>query len=303
MTVSVSPTSKKSFGRMLRDVPGWLFISPWIIGFLAFSLYPFLASLFYSFTNYDILNPPKWIGLANYVGLVHDPLFWTALYNTIYYTIVTVPLSTVIAIALAMLLNMNVKGLPLYRTIFYLPAVVPAVASSILWLWLFNPSFGLLDSLLRGVGLPAPGWVFSVAWAKPALIIMGLWGLGAPMVIYLASLQGVPQDLYEAASIEGAGTWAKIRNVTIPFISPVILFNVILGLIGAFQIFTQAYVMTSGGPSNSTLFYALYMYEQAFQFLHMGYASAMAWVMFALIMLATLLIFRSSARWVYYGGE
>lgn len=262
-----------------------------------------MASLYYSFTNYNILSPAKWIGLANYTALVHDPLFWTALYNTVYYTVITVPLSTVFAIGLAMLLNMNVRGLAIYRTVFYLPAIVPAVASSILWLWLFNPSFGLIDSVLRGIGLPGPGWVFSVVWAKPALIIMGLWGLGAPMVIYLASLQGVPQELYEAASIEGASTAHKIRYVTLPFLSPVILFNVILGLIGSFQIFTQAYVMTSGGPSNSTLFYALYMYEQAFQFLHMGYASAMAWVLFVLVLLATLMIFRSSARWVYYGGE
>ncbi len=286
-----------------KSYQGWLFISPWIIGFLAFSLFPFVASLYYSFTNYNILTPARWIGLANYQALVHDSLFWTSLYNTLYFTAISVPLSTVLAIGIAILLNMNVRGLAIYRTIFYLPAVVPAVAASILWLWLFNPSFGLIDSILRDVGIPGPGWTFSVVWAKPALILMGLWGLGAPMVIYLAALQGVPTELYEAASIEGATGIHKIRYITLPFISPVILFNTILGIIGSFQYFTQAYVMTSGGPSNSTLFYSLYMYQQAFQFLHMGYASAMAWILFILILLATLLIFRSSARWVYYGGE
>jgi len=283
-------------------IVGYLFISPWIIGFLAFALYPFIASLYYSFTSYDILTPPRWIGLHNYQAMTQDPLFWGSLYNTVFFTVISVPLSTVVSIAIAMLLNMKVRGLTIYRTIFYLPSVVPLVASSILWLWLFNPSFGLLDSFLRLVGLPAPGWLYSEAWVKPALILMGLWSIGAAIVIYLAGLQGVPQELYEAASLEGANSWQRTWHVTLPMISPVILFNVTLGLIGSFQYFTQAYVMTQGGPNNASLFFALYLYQQAFQYMHLGYGAAMAWLLFVLILLVTLGIFKSSAKWVYYGG-
>ena len=207
------------------------------------------------------------------------------------------------AIAIAMLLNMRVRAVAVYRSVFYLPSVVPLVASSVLWLWLFNPSYGLINAVLNGMGLAGPGWIFSVAWSKPGLILMGLWGLGVPIVIYLASLQGVPTDFYEAADLEGANGWTKTWRITLPMISPAILFNVVLGIIGAFQYFTQAYVMTSGGPDNSTLFYALYIYQQGFQFLHMGYASAMAWVLFLIVLLVTLVVFKTSARQVYYGGD
>ncbi|MFD1673262.1 carbohydrate ABC transporter permease [Alicyclobacillus fodiniaquatilis] len=290
--------------RVRRNrIIGWLFIAPWAIGFLVFALYPFLSSLYYSFTSFDMLSPPKWIAFGNYGRLLHDPLFWRSLYNTLYYTIISVPVSTVLAIAVALLLNMKVHGQSIYRTIFYLPSVVPIVASSVLWLWLFNPSFGLINSFLRAVGLPAPGWLFSQLWVKPSLIIMGLWGLGAPIVIYLAALQGVPQELYEAAELEGCGRWRRIWHITVPMISPVILFNVIMGLINSFQYFTQAYVMTQGGPDNASLFYAVYLYRQAFQYLNFGYASAMAWLLFIVILAATVLVFRSSAKWVYYGGD
>jgi multiple sugar transport system permease protein len=289
--------------RRFQDVRGWLFISPWLIGFLAFALYPFIASLYFSFTDYDIISAPHWVGLANYVHMVHDPLFWKSLYNTMYYAVIFVPLSTLMAIAMALLLNMRVKAVGIYRTIFYLPSVVPAVASAILWLWLFNPSFGLINSVLQGVGISGPGWIFSATWSKPGLILMGLWGLGVPMVIYLASLQGVPQDLYEAADLSGANWWQKIIYVTLPMISPAILFNVILGVIGAFTYFTQAFVMTNGGPNDSTMFYALYLYQQGFTFLHMGYASAMAWVLFLIVLVITLVIFRTSAGRIYYGQE
>jgi multiple sugar transport system permease protein len=284
-------------------IVGYLFISPWLIGFLVFALYPFLASLFYSLTSYDILTPPRWVGLSNYGLMLKDGLFWRSLGNTLYFTVFAVPLTTVMAIAIAMLLNMKVRGLAIYRTIFYLPSVVPLVASSILWIWLFNPSFGLLDSFLRMLGLPAPGWLYDEAWVKPALIVMSLWGVGSAIVIYLAGLQGVPQELYEAAGLEGANAWQRTWHVTLPMISPVILFNVVLGLIGSFQYFTQAYVMTQGGPNNASLFYALYLYQQAFSYLHLGYASAMAWLLFVLILLATFSIFKTSAKWVYYGGE
>jgi multiple sugar transport system permease protein len=296
--------TRPSRARVRRNrIVGWLFISPWVVGFLAFALFPFLASLYYSFTNYSILAPPQWAGLQNYQQMFQDPLFWQSLYNTMYFTVIFVPLSTVVAIAIALLLNMKIHGQAVYRTIFYLPSVVPVVASSVLWIWIFNPSFGFLDAFLRTVGLPAPGWLYSELWVKPSLILMALWGIGSPIVIYLAGLQGVPHDLYEAATLEGANAWQRTRYVTLPMISPVILFNVVLGLIGSFQYFTQAYVMTQGGPDNASLFFALYLYQQAFQYLHLGYASAMAWLLFVLILLATLFVFRSSARWVYYGSD
>ncbi len=286
-----------------NQIVGYLFISPWLIGFLAFALYPFLASLYYSFTSYDILSPPRWIGLQNYSHMMGDSLFWQSLYNTLYFTVFSVPLSTILAILVALLLNMKVRGLAFYRTIFYLPSVVPLVASSILWIWLFNPSFGLLDSFLRTLNLPAPGWLYDESTVKPALILMSLWGIGGAIVIYLAGLQGVPVELYEAADLEGANPWQKTIKITVPLISPVILFNVTLGLIGSFQYFTQAYVMTQGGPNNASLFYALYLYQQAFRYLHLGYGSAMAWLLFVLILLVTLAVFKTSAKWVYYGGE
>ena len=281
---------------------GLLFVSPWVIGFLAFTLYPFLTTLYYSFTRFSGVGKPSFIGVSNYKTMFSDRLFWYSLYNTFYYTIIEVPVSTVAAIAIAMLLNMKIKGLAVYRTVFYLPTVVPIVASSMLWLWLFNPSFGIINEILSAVHITGPGWMFSVAWSKPTFIVMGLWGIGAPMVIYLAALQGVPQHLYEAASLEGAGPLQRIRHVTLPMISPAVLFNVVLGLVASLQYFTQAYVMTQGGPDNATMFYSLYLYYQAFRYLNLGYASAMAWLLFVFVLLITLLLFKSSSRWVYYAS-
>jgi multiple sugar transport system permease protein len=285
--------------RNLRN--GLLFISPWIVGFLAFTAYPFIASLFFSFTKYNIVSSPSLIGLSNYINLFHDPLFWKSIYNTFYYTVIEVPLSTVVAIAIALLLNLKIRGQAIYRTIFYLPSIVPAVASSVLWVWLFDPSFGVINDVLAQLGIKGPGWLFSTLWSKPTLILMGLWGIGGPIVIYLAGLQGIPNELYEAAAVDGASAWRRIRRITIPLLSPVILFNVILGVISSFQYFTQAYVMTSGGPDNSTEFYSLYLYDQAFEYLHMGYASAMAWILFVIILVITLVLFKLSKRWVFYG--
>ena len=283
-----------------RGFVGLLFISPWLIGFLVFTLYPFAASLYYSFTSYNAVSSPKWTGLANYRALASDQLFWQSLYNTMYYTVIEVPLATVTAIAIALLLNMRVRGLAIYRTIFFLPTVVPLVASSILWLWLFNPSFGVVNDLLTAVHIPGPGWMFSETWSKPTFILLGLWGIGAPMVIYLAALQGVPTEMYEVASLEGATMWQRTRYVTLPMISPVILFNVVLQLVACLQYFTQAYVITRGGPSNSTLFYSLYLYDVAFQQLRLGYASALAWLLFVVVLAVTVLGFRLSRRWVHY---
>lgn len=281
---------------------GLLFVAPWIIGFLAFFLYPFATTFYYSFTNFDIVQSPKFVGLANYRSLVHDHTFWHALVNTAYYTVLEVPLSTVIAIGIAMLLNMRIRGVKVYRVIFFLPSVVPLVAGAILWLWLFNPTFGVVNSILNSVGIHGPGWVFSVTWSKPTFVLLGLWGIGTPMVIYLAALQGVPKEMYEVASLEGATAWQRTKNITLPMISPAILFNVVLSLVACLQYFTQAYIITSGGPDHSTLFYALYLYDEAFKYLHLGFASAMAWILFVFVVLLTLLLFRLSRRYVYYSG-
>jgi multiple sugar transport system permease protein len=286
-----------------RTIVGLLFVSPWIIGFLVFFLYPFIMTFYYSFTNFNIVKPAHWVGLANYSALTKDHLFWQSLWNTAYYAVLEVPFSTIVAIGLAMLLNMKVRGLAIYRTALYLPTVVPLVASCLVWLWLFNPSFGIVNDALSAVHINGPGWMFSAAWSKPTFVLMGVWAVGAPMVIYLAALQGVPQEMYEVADLEGAGPWQRTRHVTLPMISPAILFNVVLALVAAFQYFTQAFVMTGGGPTDSTLFYSLYLYEQAFSYLHLGYASAMAWILFVIVVVVTLLFFRSSNRWVYYANE
>ena len=219
--------------------------------------------------------------------------------------LVGLPLNTIVSLGLAFLLNQKLRGMAFYRTLFYLPSIVPVVASSILWLWLLNPEIGLINTGLARLGIRGPGWLIDPGWAKPALILMGLWGAGSGMIIYLAGLQDVPQSLYEAAELDGAGPWARLWNITLPFLSPILLFNVIMGLIGAFQYFTQVYVMTngSGGPQDATLFYALRLFRSAFIDFNMGYASAMAWILFGITLVCAFIIFRSSARWVYYAGE
>ena len=288
--------------RDLRN--GLLFIAPWVAGFLLFIAYPVGSSFYYSLTNFNILKTPRWIGLANYSDLIiKDDLFRLSLYNTLYYVVYAVPLGTAFSLAIAMLLNRKVPGLAFFRTIYYLPTLVPAVASSIIWIMLLNPQFGIVNTLIRLVGLQAPGWLASPVWAKPALIMMSVWSMGGAMIIYLAALQDVPEHLVEASLLDGAGPWQRFLNVTLPMISPAMLFNVIMGLIGGFQVFTTAYIMTSGGPNNATLFYALYLYQNAFQYVKMGYASALAWLLLLITLLFTLLVMRSSARLVYYGGE
>jgi len=287
-----------------RRRQGLLFISPWLVGFLVFTLYPFISSIYYSLTSYDVISPPEFIGLENYASMMTDPLVRKALYNTFYYAVFFIPLSTFWGICVALMLNLKVRGMTVYRTLFYIPSIVPVVASSMVWLWLLNPQYGVVNGLIYLIfKIPGPGWITDPKLAKPSLILMGLWGIGQTALIYLASLQDVPQSLYEAAELDGANALQKVTNVTIPMISPVILFNVIIGLIGTFQYFTQAYIMTGGGPADSTLFYALYLYNSAFRFFKMGYASAMAWLMFLVIFLLTVLTFRLSSRWVYYGGD
>ena len=271
--------------------------------------YPIVASLVYSFCRYSVLRPPKFVGVGNYTHLAHDELFWKSLLNTGYYGIVAVPMGIVVALGLAILLNTRLKGLALYRTFFYVPSIVPMVASSVLWLWLFNPQSGAINAVLRPMlqflhlGEP-PGWLADPAWSKPAIILWSVWGVGGAVVIYLAGLQDVPQELYEAAEVDGASAWHRLWKITVPFMSPHLLFTFIMGLIGAFQFFTPAYVMTNGqgGPVDSTLFYSLYLFQVAFFDFKMGYACAMAWILFLLILAATVLIFRTSARHVYYAA-
>lgn len=300
-----------AMGRQQRAVRalGILFCAPAIVGLCWFTLYPVAASLYYSFTRYSVMKPPVWVGAANYRHLAHDELFWKSLANTSYYAVIAVPLGIVVALGLALLLNLKVRGQALYRTFFFVPSIVPLVASSVLWIWLFNPQNGAMNALLRpilgrlGLGEP-PGWFADPAWAKPAIILWSLWGVGGSVVIFLAALQDVPQELHEAAEVDGATALHRVRHITLPFISPQILFVLIMGLIGAFQFFTPAYVMTrgTGGPVDSTLFYSLYLFNVAFADFKMGYACALAWILFLLIVVFTALLFKSSARYVYYGG-
>ncbi len=284
---------------------GLLFISPWILGFLAFRVYPFIASLYYSFTFYPVLQDPKWIGIRNYVNLFDDPRFLTSLWNSSFYAIGAVPAGALFGILLAMLLNMRVKGLSAFRTIFFLPSITPVVAAAIVWLWMFNPRVGIINYFLSLIGIHGPAWMADPQWAKPALILMSVWSVGNAVVIYLAALQDVPRELLEAASLDGAKALQKIRYVTLPMISPVILFNVIVGLIAAFQLFTQVHVMTDGqgSPADSTLMMSIYLFQSAFLFFKMGYASAQAWILFLIIVAFTLVLFRVSGRFVYYGGR
>jgi len=291
--------------RNLRN--GLLFASPYIIGFLAFTLYPLIASIYYSMCQYNVIKPPVFIGIENFRTLFfEDPLFWKSLYNTLFFTAFSVPLGLCFSIGLALLLNQKVRAMSVYRTVFFLPTIVPIVASAMLWLWVLNPESGLINGIIRQfLGVDGPGWIANEKWSKPSLILMSLWGVGGAMVIFLAGLAEVPQSLYEVADIDGAGRWAKFRHVTLPMLTPTILFNLVMGLIGAFQYFTQVYVMTGGrgGPVDSTMLYALYLYRNSFYYLRMGYASAMAWLLFVVILASTLLVLVTSKRWVHYYGE
>jgi multiple sugar transport system permease protein len=292
---------------VVRDtINGLLFVSPWLVGLLVFTLYPILASFYYSFTEYDVISPPRYVGLANYRELLTgDPLFWRSVRNTLFIAAVGIPLNLSVAVAVALLLNLKVRGMAFYRTIFFLPSIVPEVATAMLWAWILNPQFGLANAMLRTIGLSGVGWLTDPSWSKPSLLLIGLWAFGGSMVIFLAALQDIPEHLYEAAELDGAGSIRKTWHVTLPMLTPTIFFNLVLGVIGAFQYFTAAFVLTqgSGNPSSSTLFYAILIYRNAFSYFKMGYASAMAWILFAFVFLITFIIFKTSGRWVYYEGE
>ncbi|HIE50396.1 MAG TPA: sugar ABC transporter permease [Armatimonadetes bacterium] len=287
--------------RSLRN--GLFFVAPWFIGLGVFLLYPIGASFYYSLCEYSVLQPAEFIGWGNYLDLFTDEVFWKALYNTLYYAALALPLGLAVSLGLAMLLNTGVRGMTVYRTIFFLPSLVPMVALAVLWLWIFNGQYGVLNYVLSWFGLQGPGWLSDPAWAKPALVLISLWGVGHAVVIYLAGLQDVPQHLYEAAELDGATWWHKVRHVTLPLISPIILFNLIMAIIGTFQYFTVPYVMSpQGQPARSTYFFAMYLYDNAFLYLRMGYACALAWILFLLILALTLVALRLSTRFVHYEG-
>lgn len=292
---------KLSLHELRKLQLGLTFISPWIVGFLVFTLYPIFSSLYYSFTDYGLFGNPNWVGLRNYVDLfTQDNKFYLSLYNTIFFFLLAMPASVIVAIFLAILLNSKLRGMTFFRSLFFLPTIVPAVASAAVWMWILNPQWGLLNTALRMVGIPGPPWLSDPEWAKPSLVFVALWTIGSEVIIYLAALQEIPRDYYEAALVDGANAIQQTRYITLPMITPVIFFHLVNGTIWAFQYFTEAFVMTGGGPVNATLFYALYLYRNAFTSLKMGYASAQAWILFIVVMIATLIIVRSSKRWVYY---
>jgi multiple sugar transport system permease protein len=295
---------KKATLARREAITAYLLISPWLIGFVVFTLGPMLASLIFSFTDYSIVKPTHFLGLQNYITMLfNDYRFWHSLKVTLTYAIFAIPLGLALGLGLALLLNAKIPAIAAWRTIYYTPSVVSGVAVAILWAYLFNPQYGVINWLLSLVGIKGPGWLTSPQWALPALIIMSLWGVGGGMIIYLAGLQGIPTTFYEAAEVDGANAVQKFFNITLPMITPVLFYNLIIGIIGTFQIFTSVYVMTQGGPVESTLFYNLNLYNNAFRYQAMGYASALAWALFAIVLVLTLLVFRSSSMWVYYEGE
>jgi len=307
--------------RRRESLTGYLFISPWIVGFFIFTIGPMIASLYYSFTDYDIVSPPVWNNFANYKKIfsgifeaiiardanqLGDPIFWQSLKVTVSYAVMALPLGLILGFFLAVLLNQKIRFVNLWRTIYFLPSVIAGVAVALLWGRIFNPRVGILNPIIEAIfRVKGPGWLSDPQWAVPALVIMGLWGVGGGMIIYLAGLQGVPTDFYDAAKVDGANLIQRFRHITLPMMTPVIFYNLVLGMIGTFQYFTEVYVLTSGegGPVRSTLFYNLYLYQNAFRYNHMGYAATMAWILFIIVLILTLLVFRSSDLWVYYEGS
>jgi multiple sugar transport system permease protein len=294
-SIGLTPKQRRSL------IVGLLFISPWIIGFLAFQIYPICYTLYLSFTSYTGFGSPQWIGLQNYVRMfTQDPLFWTSLYNTLYYTILAVPIGLAVALIMAIAMNQNLKEVAIYRAALYLPSILPVFAISFIFLVLLNPQFGLVDYILSLLHLPSIDWLGDPRWAKLAIVMMAQLGAGNAALVFLAGLRAVPITLYEAAQIDGASWWTRFWRITIPLISPVILYNLILGLSGGLQIFTQSYILTQGGPDNATTFYVYYLWENAFSYSEMGYAAAMSWVLFIVSFAIAMIVFRWSNRWVNY---
>lgn len=282
---------------------GLAFLSPWLIGFAAFTLIPVALSLYYSFCNYSLVQSPLFCGWDNYRLLLHDDVFWLVLRNTLIYAAMALPGGLILSLALALLLNRKVPGQSIFRTIVFIPSLVPTIASAALWLWLLNQKLGLVNVILQSVGIHGPGWLTDTRWVLPALALMSLWSVGNTVIIYLAGLQDVPRELYEAAGLDGANAWHKFWHVTLPMISPVIFFNLVIAIIGVLQVFDAPYLMTSGGPDRASYFFTYYLYDCGFTYLKMGYASAMAWIQLLIVLTLTGLAFWSSKKWVYYQGK
>ncbi len=303
---TAQPGTKSGMTRSERRrlIQGLLFISPWLIGFLLFTIYPLASSLYYSFTRYDLLRDPVFIGMRNYTSLVTtDSMFWVVIYNTLFYVLLAAPAGVVSAFLMAALLNTKLMGRPFFRAVFFFPAIIPTIVTAVVWQFLLNVQFGLFNSILQGLQLPTIPFLSNPAYAKPSLVMIYIWAQGNAIVIFLAALQDVPRQLYEAAEVDGARAWHKFRHITIPLTTPVILFNLIMGFIYAFQEFTLPWLLTGGGPANATEFYTIYLYRNAFQFLRMGKASALAWILFIIIVVFTAVLFKTSARWVFYNTE
>jgi len=300
-SISTGKTRSKGFNLARREeIYGYIFLSPWIIGFVVFILGPMVAAFAISLFDTNFMEPGKYVGMRWWKALFTDALVHKALLNTLYYVAVSVPGSTIVAMVIAILLNQGMKAQSVWRTIYYLPSLVSGVAVSVLWQWLYHPDFGLINDLLSKVGIQGPRWIYSSEWAMPALLVMSLWGAGAAMLIYLAGLRGIPTALYEAAEIDGAGTMSKFWHITIPMLTPTIFFNVLMNLINAWQVFTQAFVMTNGGPNNATLTMVLHIYRTGFKNSYFGYASAQAGLLFFIILIFVLLSIRSAEFWVQY---
>jgi multiple sugar transport system permease protein len=303
VSVTLSKRRRKSAVRRRNLLLGLLFISPWLIGFLAFTLYPLIASFYYSFTRYDLLSNPIFLGLRNFVDIfTEDPHFGQVMYNTVYYVGLSAPLGVIAAFLMASLLNTRIVGRSAFRALFFFPAIVPAVVTAMVWAFLLNVQYGAINATLQGLGLSTIPFLSSPRLAKPSLILIHMWAQGNAIVIFLASLQDVPRSLYEAATVDGANAWHKFWHITVPMCTPVILFNLIMGFIGGFQNFTLPWLLTQGGPNQATEFYSLFLYRNAFSYFRMGKASALAWILFVIIVIFTVALFRSSARWVYYSG-
>jgi multiple sugar transport system permease protein len=297
---------RKLFRLERREaILGYVYISPWLVGFVVFMLGPMLYALFLSFHEYTIVSPPRYCGLDQYVLAFNDRLFWKAVRNTVYYAALVVPSSVIGSLLCAMLLNQKLIGRVLFRTLFYLPSIVPIVASTLVWVWVLNPDVGILNYWLSRIGVQGPPWLLGTKWAKPAIILISLWASvgGSQMIIFLAGLQGIPRELYEAALIDGANAWQRFWSVTLPMLSPTIFLNLVLALISSLRVFASAYVATQGGPARATYFYVLHMFFNGFQFLRMGHASALAWIFIVVVAGLTIVQFRVGGRWVYYAGE
>ncbi|MGE3268003.1 MAG: carbohydrate ABC transporter permease [Chloroflexota bacterium] len=306
-TLAAQPARRGSSSLARRKaLEGYLFISPFLLGFLIFTAYPLVMSFYLSFTNYNIISSPVWTGFDNYYrAFFVDDLFWSSLARTGRYALMVVPLGIICSLLAAMLLNQGLPGTTIFRTIFFLPSITPVIASVLIWLWILQPSIGVLNYLLSLVGIQGPAWVQSTTWAMPSLVMLSLWNTagGSRMIVFLAGLQGVPQELYEAAHIDGANAWQRFINVTVPMISPTIFFNLVISVIGALSVFSVAYIGTQGGPAYATYFYVYHLFTTAFQYQLMGYASALAWVFLLIVLALTVVQFNLQSRWVYYAGD